>query len=133
MAVFFGKVFYALRHSSAHARIEPSVLKHSSEATLLPLYRRRSLRGVAQPGSASVLGAESPRFKSGRPDAPSPRGEGKAGMRHYQPDHALVVVKSYDIKALKVGWAKHHAFGKGLTAMGLDKTFGFRPGQKCFF
>ena len=27
-----------------------------------------SLRGVAQLGSASVLGAESPRFKSGRPD-----------------------------------------------------------------
>ena len=26
-------------------------------------------RGVAQPGSASVLGAEGPRFKSGRPDS----------------------------------------------------------------
>jgi hypothetical protein len=45
----------------------------------------------------------------------------------------LVVVKSYDIKTLKVRRAKHHAFGEGLTAMGLDKTFGFRPSQKCLF
>ena len=50
------------------------------------------------------------------------------------PDHIpLVVVKSYDLETLQVGRAKHHAFGEGLAAMGLDKTFGFRPGQKCLF
>ena len=50
------------------------------------------------------------------------------------PDHTpLVVVKSYDFKTLQVGRAKHHPFGEGLATMGLDKTFGFRPGQKCLF
>jgi hypothetical protein len=45
----------------------------------------------------------------------------------------LVVVKSDDLETLKVRRTKHHPFGEGLAAMGLDKTFGFRPGQKCLF
>jgi hypothetical protein len=44
-----------------------------------------------------------------------------------------MVVKPYDLETFKVGWAKHHSFGEGFTAMGLDKTFGFRPGQKRLF
>ena len=49
-------------------------------------------------------------------------------------DHTpLMVVKTYDLKTFKVGRTKHHPFGEGLAAMGLHKTFGFRPGQKCLF
>jgi hypothetical protein len=44
-----------------------------------------------------------------------------------------MVVKTYDLETFKMGWAKHHAFGEGLAAMRLDKTFGFCPGQKCLF
>jgi hypothetical protein len=44
-----------------------------------------------------------------------------------------MVIKAYDLETFKVGWAKHHPFGKGLPAMGLDKAFGLRPGQKCLF
>jgi hypothetical protein len=49
-------------------------------------------------------------------------------------DHTLLmVVKPYDLETFKMGWAKHHPFGEGLATMRLDKTFGFRPGQKCLF
>jgi hypothetical protein len=44
-----------------------------------------------------------------------------------------MVVKTYDFETFKVGWAKDHPFGEWLPTMGLDKTFGFRPGQKCLF
>ena len=44
-----------------------------------------------------------------------------------------MVVKTYDLETFKMGWAKHHAFGEGLPAMRLDKTFGFCPSQKCLF
>jgi hypothetical protein len=45
----------------------------------------------------------------------------------------LVAVKSYHLETLQVGRAKHHPFGEGLAAMGLDKAFRFCPGQKCLF
>jgi len=44
-----------------------------------------------------------------------------------------MVVEPYDLETFQVGWAQYHPFGEGLAAMGLDKTFGFRPGQKCLF
>ena len=44
-----------------------------------------------------------------------------------------MVVKAYDLETFKAGWAKDHPFGEWLPTMGLDKTFGFRPGQKCLF
>src|SRR5215471_3763791 len=37
------------------------------------------------------------------------------------------------LEAFQVGWAKHHALGEGLTAMGLDEAVGFCPGKKCLF
>ena len=51
-------------------------------------------------------------------------------MRDHTP---LMVVEPYDLETFQVGWAQYHPFGEGLAAMGLDKTFGFRPGQKCLF
>ena len=43
---------------------------------------------------------------------------------------SLLVVEPYDLETFQMGWAQYHPSRKRLPTMCLDKTIGFRPGQK---